>query len=158
ADQIAPLNRVGDEVGAVHDADTNTVTTPPGFPDAYAQYVDAGWGAVPFPADYGGGGFPWLMGIAMQELITSANMSFSMCPLLTQGAIDLLLHHGSEEQNEIYLRRMVSGEWPGTMNLTEPEAGSDVGALRTRAVKQDDGTYRITGTKIFITFGEHDLS
>jgi alkylation response protein AidB-like acyl-CoA dehydrogenase len=158
ADQIAPLNRVGDEVGAVHDADTNTVTTPPGFPDAYAQYVDAGWGAVPFPADYGGGGFPWLMGIAMQELITSANMSFSMAPLLTQGAIDLLLHHGSEEQNEIYLRRMVSGEWPGTMNLTEPEAGSDVGALRTRAVKQDDGTYRITGTKIFITFGEHDLS
>jgi alkylation response protein AidB-like acyl-CoA dehydrogenase len=158
ADQVAPLNRVGDEVGCVHDPATNSVTTPPGFKDAYSQYVEAGWGAVPFPADYGGGGFPWLMGIAMQELITSANISLSMAPLLTQGAIDLLLHHGSEEQNELYLRRMVSGEWPGTMNLTEPQAGSDVGALRTRAVKQDDGTYRITGTKIFITFGEHDLS
>jgi alkylation response protein AidB-like acyl-CoA dehydrogenase len=158
AEQVAPLNRVGDEVGCTHDAAANTVTTPPGFTDAYAQYVEAGWGAVPFPADYGGGGFPWLMGIAMQELITSANISLSMCPLLTQGAIDLLLHHGSEEQNELYLRRMVSGEWPGTMNLTEPQAGSDVGALRTRAVRQDDGTYRITGTKIFITFGEHDLA
>jgi alkylation response protein AidB-like acyl-CoA dehydrogenase len=158
ADQVAPLNRVGDEIGCTHDPATNTVTTPPGFKDAYEQYVEAGWGAVPFPADYGGGGFPWLMGIAMQELITSANISLSMAPLLTQGAIDLLLHHGSEAQNELYLRRMVSGEWPGTMNLTEPQAGSDVGALRTRAVKQDDGTYRITGTKIFITFGEHDLS
>ena len=158
ADQVAPLNRPGDEQGSVHDPATNTVTTPDGFAEAYRQYVEAGWGAVPFPADYGGGGFPWLMGMAMQEIITSANMAFSMAPLLTQGAIELLLHHGSEAQREIYLTKMVTGEWPGTMNLTEPEAGSDVGAVRTKAVKQDDGTYRISGTKIFITFGEHDLS
>jgi alkylation response protein AidB-like acyl-CoA dehydrogenase len=98
------------------------------------------------------------MGIAMQEVISSANMAFSMAPLLTQGAIDLLMHHGSEEQKELYVRKMVSGEWTGTMNLTEPQAGSDVGAVKTRAVRQDDGTYRITGTKIFITFGDHDMA
>ena len=93
------------------------------------RYVEAGWGGVPFPAEYGGGGFPWLVGIAMQEMLTAANMAFSMCPLLTQGAIDMLLHHGSEEQQEVYLPKMVTGEWTGTMNLTEPQAGSDVGAL-----------------------------
>ncbi|WP_334144893.1 acyl-CoA dehydrogenase [Rhabdothermincola sp.] len=155
---IAPLNRIGDLQGSVHDPTTNTVTTPEGFKEAYRRYVEAGWGGVPFPTHYGGGGFPWLVGIAMQELISSANMSFSMAPLLTQGAIDLLSHHGSEEQKEVFLRKMVTGEWTGTMNLTEPQAGSDVGAVRTRAVRQDDGTYRITGTKIFITFGEHDLA
>jgi alkylation response protein AidB-like acyl-CoA dehydrogenase len=158
AAEIAPLNRVGDLEGSVHDPATNTVRTPPGFKEAYDRYVEAGWGGVPFPADYGGGGFPWLVGTAMQELISTANMSFSMAPLLTQGAIELLTHHGSEEQKEIYLKKMVTGEWTGTMNLTEPQAGSDVGALRTKAVKQDDGTYRITGTKIFITFGEHDMA
>jgi 3-(methylthio)propanoyl-CoA dehydrogenase len=158
AERIAPLNRIGDEQGSVHDPATNTVKTPDGFPAAYGEYVEAGWGAVPFPADYGGGGFPWLMGIAMQEIITSANMSLSMAPLLTQGAIDMLLEHGSEEQKEVYVQRMVTGEWSGTMNLTEPQAGSDVGAVRTKAVKQDDGTYRITGNKIFITFGEHDMA
>jgi 3-(methylthio)propanoyl-CoA dehydrogenase len=158
AEVVAPLNRSGDTEGSVHDPATNTVTTPEGFKGAYAQYVEAGWGGVPFPVEYDGGGFPWLMGTVMQEIISSANMSFSMAPLLTQGAIDLLMHHGSEEQKEIYLKKMVTGEWTGTMNLTEPQAGSDVGALRTKAVPQDDGTYRITGTKIFITFGEHDLS
>ncbi len=155
---IAPLNRVGDVQGSVHDPATNSVRTPEGFKEAYGQYVDAGWGSVPFPTEYGGGGFPWLMGIAMQEVISSANMAFSMAPLLTQGAIDLLMHHGSEEQKELYVRKMVSGEWTGTMNLTEPQAGSDVGAVKTRAVRQDDGTYRITGTKIFITFGDHDMA
>jgi alkylation response protein AidB-like acyl-CoA dehydrogenase len=134
------------------------VRTPDGFKEAYARYVEAGWGGVPFPAEYDGGGFPWLVGMAMQELISTANMSFSMAPLLTQGAIDLLMHHGSEEQKEVYLKKMVTGEWTATMNLTEPQAGSDVGALRTKAVPQDDGTYRITGTKIFITFGEHDMT
>ena len=158
SDVIAPLNRPGDLVGSVHDPATNTVKTPDGFPEAYGQYVGAGWGAVPFDPAYGGGGFPWLVGIAMQELISSANLAFSMAPLLTQGAIDLLAHHGDETQREVYLPKMVTGEWTGSMNLTEPQAGSDVGAVRTKAVKQDDGSYRITGTKIFITFGEHDIA
>jgi 3-(methylthio)propanoyl-CoA dehydrogenase len=158
AEVIAPLNRPGDLEGSVHDPSTNTVRTPQGFKEAYSQYVDAGWGGVPFPAEYGGGGFPWLLGIALQEIISSANMSFSMAPLLNQGAIDLLSHHGSEQQKEVYLRKMVTGEWTGTMNLTEPHAGSDVGALRTKAVRQPDGTYRISGTKIFITYGEHDMA
>jgi alkylation response protein AidB-like acyl-CoA dehydrogenase len=158
ADVIAPLNRVGDTVGSVFEPATNTVRTPDGFIDAYHQYVDAGWGGVPFPEVYDGGGFPWLVGIVMQEFISSANMAFSMAPLLTQGAIDLLMHHGSEEQKEKYLKRMVTGEWTGTMNLTEPQAGSDVGAVRTKAVPQADGTYRIFGTKIYISFGEHDMA
>jgi alkylation response protein AidB-like acyl-CoA dehydrogenase len=157
AEVIAPLNRIGDTVGSVFEPATNTVRTPEGFVDAYRQYVDAGWGGVPFPEVYDGGGFPWLVGIVMQEFISSANMAFSMAPLLTQGAIDLLMHHGSEEQKEKYLKRMVTGEWTGTMNLTEPQAGSDVGAVRTKAVPQADGTYRITGTKIYISFGEHDM-
>ena len=158
ADVVAPLNRVGDLEGSVHDPATDEVTTPDGFVDAYAQYQEAGWGAVPFEADYGGGGFPWLAGTAITELLCSANLSFSMVAALNQGAIDMLMAHGSEEQREVYVPKMVSGQWTGTMNLTEPEAGSDVGALRTKAVRQDDGTYRITGTKIFITFGEHDMA
>jgi alkylation response protein AidB-like acyl-CoA dehydrogenase len=158
AEVIAPLNRIGDTVGSVFEPAANTVRTPEGFVDAYRQYVDAGWAGVPFPEVYDGGGFPWLVGIVMQEFISSANMAFSMAPLLTQGAIDLLMHHGSEEQKEKYLKRMVTGEWTGTMNLTEPQAGSDVGAVRTKAVPQGDGTYRITGTKIYISFGEHDMA
>jgi alkylation response protein AidB-like acyl-CoA dehydrogenase len=154
---IAPLNRVGDVQGSQHQAD-HTVKTPDGFIAAYQAYVEGGWGAVPFEPEYGGGGFPWLVGTVMQEFISSANMAFSMCPLLTQGAIDMLRHHSDEGQKEIYLPKMVSGEWTGTMNLTEPEAGSDVGALRTKAVPADDGTWRITGTKIFISFGEHDMA
>jgi alkylation response protein AidB-like acyl-CoA dehydrogenase len=156
-DLVAPINRVGDEQGSVHHAD-GTVTTPDGFIAAYRAYVDAGWGGVAFPPEYGGGGFPWLVGIALQEFLTSASMAFSMCPLLNQGAIDMLLHHASEEHKETYLPKMVTGEWTGTMNLTEPQAGSDVGALTTKAVPQDDGSYRITGTKIFISYGEHDMS
>jgi alkylation response protein AidB-like acyl-CoA dehydrogenase len=155
---IAPLNRSGD---VQHSRwDKGTVTTPDGFPEAYRQYVDAGWGGVPFPPDYGGGGFPWLVGVVLQEILTAANLSFSMCPLLTQGAIDMLLAHGSEEQRERYLPRMVTGQWTGTMNLTEPQAGSDVGALTTKAVPAGDGSdsWHITGQKIFITFGEHDMA
>jgi 3-(methylthio)propanoyl-CoA dehydrogenase len=153
---IAPLNRSGD---VQHSRwESGTVTTPDGFREAYQKFVAAGWGGVPFPVDYGGGGFPWLVGIALQEIMTAANLSFSMCPLLTQGAIDMLLQHGSEDQRERYLPRMVPGEWTGTMNLTEPQAGSDVGALNTKAVPADDGSWRITGQKIFITFGEHDLA
>src|SRR5829696_5965809 len=154
---VGPLNRVGDTVGSRWDPDGG-VTTPPGFADAYRRYVDAGWGAVPFPAEFGGGGFPWVVGTVVQEMLTSANMGFSLCPLLTQGAIDAVLHQGSEDQQETYLRKMVSGEWSGTMNLTEPQAGSDVGALTTKAVPVDNGSWRITGQKIFITYGEHDLA
>ena len=157
AEQFAPLNRVGDVQHSRRNQD-GTVTTPEGFAKAYQRYVEAGWPAVPFPPEYGGGGFPWLVGVAMQEMMTAANMAFSLCPLLTQGAIDMLLHYGSEEHKETYLPKMVTGEWTGTMNLTEPQAGSDVGALTTRAVPNDDGSWRITGQKIFITYGEHDLS
>ena len=153
---VAPTNRGGDEVGSR--LVDGAVVTPPGFAEAYARYVEAGWGGVAFDPEYGGGGFPWLVGIVLQELMTSANMSFSMCPLLTQGAIDMLSHHGSTEQLQRYLAKMISGEWTGTMCLTEPDAGSDVGALRTRAERADDGTYRITGTKIFISWGAHDMA
>ncbi len=157
AEVLGPLHRVGDTQPATwHDPET--VTTPPGFKDAYRRYVEAGWGAVPFDPGYGGGGFPWLVTIVIQEMMTAANMGFSLCPLLTQGAIDMLLHHGSEAQQQTYLPHMVTGEWTGTMNLTEPEAGSDVGALRTRAQPRGGGTYAITGQKIFITYGEHDLT
>jgi alkylation response protein AidB-like acyl-CoA dehydrogenase len=155
--EFAPLNRVGDEQHSRRN-DDGSVSTPDGFVAAYRRYVDAGWGGVPFPADYGGGGFPWLVGTVIQEMMTAANMAFSLCPLLTQGAIDMLLHYGSEEQRETYLPKMVTGEWTGTMNLTEPQAGSDVGALTTKAVPADDGSWRITGQKIFITYGEHDLA
>jgi 3-(methylsulfanyl)propanoyl-CoA dehydrogenase len=158
AEVLAPLDAPGDREGASHDPATHEVRTPAGFRDAYRRYVEAGWGSVPFEPEYGGGGFPWLVAVAMQELLTSANMGFSLCPLLTQGAIDMLRHHGSEEQKESYLRPMVTGEWTGTMNLTEPEAGSDVGALRTRAAPAADGTWRLSGTKIFITYGEQDLT
>jgi 3-(methylthio)propanoyl-CoA dehydrogenase len=146
---LGPLNRVGDTAGCTFDGD-GKVTTPPGFIEAYRQYVEAGWGAVPFLPEFGGGGFPWLVTVVMQEMVASANMAFSLCPLLTQ--------HGSPEQQATFLDKMVSGEWTGTMNLTEPEAGSDLGALRTTAVPAGDGSWRITGQKIFITFGEHDLA
>ena len=155
--EFGPLNRVGDTQHSRRN-DDGTVTTPDGFRRAYQRYVEAGWAGVPFPAEYGGGGFPWLVATAMQEMLTASNMGFSLCPLLTQGAIDMLLHYGSEEQREVYLPKMVTGEWTGTMNLTEPQAGSDVGALTTRAIPADDGTWRITGQKIFITYGEHDMA
>jgi alkylation response protein AidB-like acyl-CoA dehydrogenase len=157
SERIAPLNQVGDVEGSVRNAD-GSVTTPTGFVGAYQEYVDGGWGAVPFDVGYGGGGFPWMVGIGLQEIINSANMAFAMAPLLTQGAIDAIQHHADETLRMTYLPKMVSGEWTGTMNLTEPDAGSDVGALRTKAVRRDDGSYLITGTKIYITFGEHDMA
>ena len=153
---IAPLNRNSDEQGSRWNAD-HTVTTPDGFIDAYKAYAEAGWQSVPFDPAYGGGGFPWVMSIALQEMLNSACMSFALCPLLTQGAIDLLHEHADEGQKETWLRPLVSGEWSATMNLTEPDAGSDVGALRTKAEPAGDGTYRISGQKIFITYGEHDM-
>ena len=156
-EQFAPLNKVGDVVGSHRNGD-GTVTTPDGFKEAYRAYVDAGWGALGFDPGFGGGGFPWVVNIALQEIMNSANMALTMAPLLTQGAIDAIMHHGDEIQKMTYLPKMISGQWTGTMNLTEPDAGSDVGAVRTKAVKQDDGTYLITGTKIYITFGEHDMA
>lgn len=157
AELVAPTNRAGDIEGARLNPD-GTVTTPTGFKEAYAAYVDAGWGSVPLPEAFGGGGFPRTVGLAIQELTTTANMAFALAPLLTQGAIEALLNYGTDEQKQQYLPKMVTGEWAGTMNLTEPHAGSDVGALTTKAVKRDDGTYAISGQKIFITFGDHDLS
>ncbi|MBX3099589.1 MAG: acyl-CoA dehydrogenase [Salinibacterium sp.] len=154
---VAPTNRAGDVDGARREAD-GTVVTSPGFKEAYRQYVDAGWGAVPLPEEFGGGDFPRTVGLAIQELVTTANMAFALCPLLTQGAIEALLHYGSDELKSRYLPKMVTGEWAGTMNLTEPQAGSDVGALTARAIKRDDGTYAITGQKIFITYGDHDMA
>ena len=132
ADVVAPTNRDGDRIGSVWNPDF-TVTTPESFKLAYKQYVRTGYGAVPFDPEFGGGGFPWVTAIAMQEMLTSANMALSLCPLLTQGAIEAVSHHGSDELRNTYLPRMLTGEWPGTMNLTEPQAGSDVGAVRTKA-------------------------
>jgi len=153
---VAPTNRDGDREGAR--LVDGRVVTPDSFHDAYARYVASGWGAMQHPEDVGGGGFPLLASTAVKELITSANMAFSLNPLLTTGAVHLLTHHGSEEQRARYLPHMVTGEWSGTMNLTEPQAGSDVGAVTTRAEPVGEGTYRITGQKIYITYGDHDLS
>jgi alkylation response protein AidB-like acyl-CoA dehydrogenase len=153
---LGPLNRVGDQEGAKFE--NGVVRTPTGFADAYKQFAEAGWNGVPFDPAFGGGGLPWAISIAVQEMMTSANMAFCLCPLLTQGAVEMMSHHGTEEQKATYLANMVTGKWTGTMNLTEPQAGSDVGALRTRAEPAGDGTYRITGQKIFITFGEHDMA
>ncbi|MEM9616207.1 MAG: acyl-CoA dehydrogenase [Actinomycetota bacterium] len=157
AEVVAPTDRIGDTQGAVHQAD-GSVVTPDEFRSAYAKYVESGFGAIPFDPNYGGGGFPWTVAIAIQELMCSANMAFSLCPLLTQGAIDAIAHHGSEAQQQVYLPKMLTGEWTGTMNLTEPQAGSDVGAVTSKAEPVGDGSFRITGQKIYITFGEHDMA
>ncbi|HJQ94733.1 MAG TPA: acyl-CoA dehydrogenase [Acidimicrobiia bacterium] len=154
---IAPLNASGDREGSRLQAD-GSVKTPDGFQAAYAKFVEAGWGGVHVDERWGGGGLPYTVGVVVQEMFKSANMAFSLCPLLTQAAIEALTQHGSEEQQAMYLEKLVSGEWSGTMCLTEPQAGSDVGALTTRADRQDDGTYRLFGQKIFITWGEHDLT
>ena len=154
---VAPLNRVGDVQGSSLN-DQGEVTTPDGFKEAYAQYVSAGWGGVPFPPEYGGHGMPRLVGLVVQEMFKSACLAFSLGPLLTIGAIEALLKHGSEAQRQQYLGKLVSGEWMGTMNLTEAHSGSDLGVIATKAVPAGDGSYRISGTKIFITWGEHDLT
>ena len=154
---IAPLNRVGDTEGARR-LDDGSVVTPTGFREAYRAYVEAGWAAVSLDPDYGGGGFPHLVGLAVEEMFTAACMSWSLCPLLTQGAINMLGAHGTDELRALYLPQLATGAWTGTMNLTEPQAGSDLGAVAARAVPQPDGSYRLYGTKIFITYGEHDLA
>ncbi|MFO0292168.1 MAG: acyl-CoA dehydrogenase family protein, partial [Rhodospirillales bacterium] len=154
-DRIAPLNATGDRVGSR--LDNGVVRTPPGWQDAYRAFVDGGWNALPFEPEHGGQGLPWSVATAVHEMWQSASLSFALCPLLTAGATDLLQAHGSAAQKATYLPRMIAGTWTGTMNLTEPQAGSDVGALRTRAVRDGAG-YRITGQKIYITYGDHDLA
>ncbi len=152
---LDPLNRIGDEHGSI--CQDSEVTTPPGWKDAYEKFVDGGWNGLSFDVERGGQGLPWLVATAVQEMWHSANMSFGLCPLLTQGAVRALELHGSREQQDLYMERLVSGEWTGTMNLTEAQAGSDLAAIRTRAV-EENGHYRISGQKIFITYGEHDLT
>lgn len=153
---IAPLNHSGDKIGSKLEADS--VITPPGFKEAYKKFIGSSWGTISGSPKYGGQGLPKTIAVMTQELWNSANMSFSLCPMLTQGAIEAINQHGTEFQKNKYLPKLLTGEWSGTMNLTEPQAGSDVGSLKTSAKKNDDGTYGIKGTKIYITFGEHDMS
>ena len=153
---FAPTNEIGDEKGAT--LVDGQVITPDEFKPVWKKLVDAGWTAVTGSPEYGGHGFPKTFGIAISEMMTSANLAFSLNPMLTGSGITLLTRHGSEELRDLYLSKLISSEWTGTMVLTESEAGSDVGALRARAEMNDDGSYRINGTKIFITWGDHDLS
>ncbi|MGE5492062.1 MAG: acyl-CoA dehydrogenase [Actinomycetota bacterium] len=153
---LSPLNRIGDTVGAKWK--DKEVTTAPGFKEAYAQFVENGWNGLSCDPEFGGQGLPKLLSAAVSEMWKSANHAFSLCPMLTQGAIEALTIAGSDEQKATYLPKLVSGEWTGTMNLTEPNAGSDLAAVRTRAEPVGDGTYKIFGQKIFITYGEHDMA
>ncbi len=153
---LAPLNRSGDEEGAKWS--NGAVTTPKGFKEAYRQYTEGGWSAIKGPIEYGGQGLPHCIAIPVSETLGSANMAFKLCPLLTGGAVDALVEHGSPALKEMFLAKMVAGEWTGTMNLTEPQAGSDLAMVRSKAIPQADGTYKISGQKIFITYGEHDFT
>ena len=153
---IAPLNASADKAPAVFEA--QAVKTSEGFKEAYLQYTQGGWQGLQHPLEFGGQNLPKSVGALCAEMLNSANMSFALCPLLTDGAIEALLTAGSPEQKQTYLHRLVSGEWSGTMNLTEPQAGSDLSLIRTRAEPSEDGQYKIFGTKVFITFGEHDMA
>ncbi|MEL6728313.1 MAG: acyl-CoA dehydrogenase [Pseudomonadota bacterium] len=155
-DVLAPLNQTGDKAGSKL---TETgVQAAPGFADAYAAFRDGGWMGLSAPEEWGGQGLPKVLGLAVMEMFHSANMAFGLCPMLSFGAIEALLAHGTEEQKALYLPKLVSAEWTGTMNLTEPQAGSDVGALKTKAVPNGDGSYAISGQKIYITWGDHDVA
>jgi 3-(methylsulfanyl)propanoyl-CoA dehydrogenase len=158
--ELAPLNQPGDRIGSV--LENGVVRTPPGFREAYRKFVEGGWNGLTCEPELGGQGLPLVLAVPLTEMWNSACMGWALCPLLTSGAIELLKTHGSPEQKRLYLGKLVSGEWPGTMNLTEPQAGSDLGALKARAVPASDPRwgehYRITGQKIFITYGDHDLS
>ncbi|NJD24780.1 MAG: acyl-CoA dehydrogenase [Betaproteobacteria bacterium] len=153
---LDPINRGGDSTGSV--CKDGVVTTAPGFKDAYALFRDTGWNAMPFSPEYGGQGLPAVVTMAVNEMWKSANMAFALCPMLTGGAIEAIAHHASDELKQKYLPKMVEGTWTGTMNLTEPNAGSDLAAVVTKATNMGDGTYRVTGTKIFITWGENDVA
>ncbi len=153
---IAPLNWEGDKNPSFFK--DGSVTTTPGFKEAFKQYAEGGWQGLQHPTDFGGQGLPKTIGAACGEILNSANMSFALCPLLTDGAIEALLTAGSDELKATYLEKLVSGQWTGTMNLTEPQAGSDLAAVRSRAEPQPDGSYKVFGTKIYITYGEHDMA
>ena len=153
---LSPLNWAGDQNPSSWKQ--GVVTTTPGFKEAFKQYVDGGWQGLQHPVDFGGQGLPKTIGAACGEMLNSANMSFALCPLLTDGAIEALLTAGSDALKATYLEKLVSGQWTGTMNLTEPQAGSDLAAVRSRAEPQPDGTYKVFGTKIYITYGEHDMA
>ncbi|MDQ0470611.1 acyl-CoA dehydrogenase [Labrys wisconsinensis] len=155
-DKLAPLRRVGDTAGVTF-AD-GKVTTAPGWREAYEAWTEGGWNALAAPAELGGQGLPLLLNAACAEMWNGASLAFGLAPLLTMGAVEALTTHASETLRKTYLDKLVKGTWTGTMNLTEPQAGSDLGALRARAERREDGSYRITGTKIFITYGEHDLT
>src|SRR4051812_30734378 len=155
-DVVAPLNVDGDRNPSSWK--DGVVTTTPGFKEAYRQYVEGGWQALQHPAEYGGQALPKTIAAACIEMLNSANLSFALCPLLTDGATEALLTAGSDQLKAVYLEKLVSGNWTGTMNLTEPQAGSDLALVRTRAEPQPDGTYKVFGTKIFITYGEHDMA
>jgi len=155
---LAPLNKVGDEHGVIYDKDSGSVTTAPGFKEAYAQFAEGGWGGLGAPVEYGGMGLPHVLGMPLEEMIDAANLAWGNFPLLSHGAANALRLHGEEWQREVFLTKLVSGEWTGTMCLTEPHCGTDLGLLKTKAEPGDDGTYSISGTKIFITAGEHDLT
>lgn len=154
---LQPLNRVGDTEGCKRNAD-GSVTTPKGFKQAYKQMAEGGWIGLSAEAEFGGQGLPHMVGAAFNEFVASANMAFGMYPGLSMGAYRALAMHGSAEQKKTYLPKLASGEWSGTMNLTEPQCGTDLGLIRTRAVPQPDGSFKITGSKIFISAGEHDLT
>src|SRR5690606_31243750 len=156
AEVLAPLNRVGDTHGSRHEG--GEVITPPGFKEAYRQFVEAGWNGLAGEAEFGGQALPHIVSMPVAEIWNSANMAFCLCPMLTSGVLEALKRIGSPEQRARFLPKLTSGEWSGTMNLTEPQAGSDLSAVRTRAVPPPDGTYRLFGQKIFITYGEHDLT
>ncbi|MFL6591963.1 MAG: acyl-CoA dehydrogenase C-terminal domain-containing protein [Luteimonas sp.] len=155
---LAPLNRVGDASGCRFDPATGTVATPPGFREAYAQYADGGWAGLVSPVAFGGQGLPHVAGLPLKEMFDAANLAWGNFPLLSHGATEALLHHGLEWQQQAFLRPIVEGRWTGTMCLTEAHCGTDLGLLRTRATPNDDGSYSISGTKIFITAGEHDFT
>src|SRR3954447_9281362 len=155
-DVLAPLNSVGDTFGTPFK--DGAITMPPGWKEAYRGWSAAGWNAVSLPAQWGGQALPHALNAACIEMWNSASMAFGIGPVLTMGAAEALAAHGSDELKRIYLGKLISGEWMVTMQLTEPQAGTDVGALRTKAERAGDGSYRITGQKIFITYGEHDLT
>ena len=155
-DVLSPLNHTSDRQGSKLEG--GAVKTPAGFKDAYKQYREGGWNGVPFNPDFGGQGLPLALAFAVQEMWQSANMSFGLCPMLNQAAVEAVDIHGTQEQKNTYLAKLISGEWTGTMNLTEAQAGTDLAALKAKAVKQADGSYKISGQKIFITYGEHDLA
>ena len=153
---LAPINAIGDQQGAT--IENGNVTMPEEFVDAYKKFAEAGWASISLPEEIGGGGMPITLSGGTLEILSTANLAFGLAPGLSAGAISAINFHGNQEQKDKFLPKLVSGEWTGTMNLSEPQSGSDLGTITTKAEKQDDGTYKVTGTKVWITFGEHNMT